>query len=83
MVEWRGPGKSVEVHGGLGREMERVVRSGEGWREPRRGGKCQGRLESAWEGWRGQGELKGAREGWRESESVGEVQAVWKRPERI
>ena len=69
--------KGDEVHGGLEREMERVVRSRKGWREPRRGGEGQGSLDSAWEDWRGQGELKGAREGWTESESFAEVQGVW------
>ena len=29
-----GPGKSDDVHAGLRRAMERVVRSNEGWREP-------------------------------------------------
>ena len=47
-MRWRGPGTGDKVHGGLGREMERVVRSREGRREPRRGGKGQGRLKRAW-----------------------------------
>ena len=48
---WRGPGKSVEVHGGLDRYREY--------------GKGQRGFERTWKGWKGSGGVERAMEGWR------------------